>query len=91
MRYLQPDPPSWAEMAVTPPPERIPSAEDFYLRTPLYEFYKINAGNRDEIQQIQYYEGTLDAYCVGCGQVSIFQREPFLNEAAVRFSLARTS
>jgi hypothetical protein len=60
---------------VTPiPPEHLPSAEDFYLHTPLYEFYKLNVANRDQIQQLQYYKGTFDAYCVECGQVSIFER-----------------
>jgi hypothetical protein len=52
----------------------LPSAEDFYLRTPLYEFYRVSATNRDQIQQLQYYKGTFDAYCVECRPVSIFER-----------------
>jgi hypothetical protein len=60
-----------------PPPkgEPLPSAGEFFLKFPLYEFFKVNEGNREEIQQIQYYKGPLDAHCIGCKQSSIFERD----------------
>ena len=53
----------------------LPSWEDFYLRTPIYEFFPISEADRAAIQQIQYPMTTLDAYCIECGRVSIFRRE----------------
>jgi len=58
-----------------PAPEPLPPAVDFYLMVPLYEFHKISTGNVADIQQLQYFSGTLDAYCLGCGNISIFQRD----------------
>ena len=57
-----------------PEPERLPSADAFLLNMPLYEFLKINEGNVADIQQIQFYKGPLDAYCMKCKQSSIFER-----------------
>lgn len=65
----------------------LPSAEVFYLRTPLYEYYPLESWMRDKIQQIQYFQGPLDAYCVWCKQHSIFHRTPsfthYINEVEV--------
>src|SRR4051812_45240409 len=55
-----------------PPPEPLPTVEEFFLRTPLYEYLKINAGNRAQIQEFQYPSETLDAHCVWSGRTSIF-------------------
>jgi hypothetical protein len=64
--------------------EPLPSATDFYLRIPLYKFFKINEGNREDIQQIQYHQGTFDSFCPKCRQHSIFERSAnythYLNE-----------
>lgn len=60
--------------ALAPQPEPLPDVETFYIRTPLYEFFKVNAANRAGIQQLQYFTGTFDAFCPTCRQHSIFAR-----------------
>jgi hypothetical protein len=52
----------------------LPAAADFFVRTPLYEFFPITEADHEALQDIFYPRGTLDAYCVHCRQISIFRR-----------------
>lgn len=58
-----------------PPAAPLPASEDFFLRTPLYEFHEINGSNAQQIAELEYYQGTFDSYCPSCKQTSIFERE----------------
>src|SRR3712207_5593 len=50
----------------------LPSPQEFFLTIPLYQPFPINEGNRDDIQQLAFFDSTLDSFCVGCKQNSVF-------------------
>ncbi|WP_420644093.1 hypothetical protein [Candidatus Leptofilum sp.] len=52
--------------------EFLPSISDFFLRTPLYQVFNVNSGNAKQIQSIENFNSTLDAYCIYCREQSIF-------------------
>lgn len=47
--------------------------EDFLKNAPLYEEYDISYVPVKTIRLIEYYQGTIDAYCVECKQIATFQ------------------
>lgn len=51
----------------------LPSAQDFYTKIPLYKSYEFDTSNAGKILYLQYCEGTIDTYCVGCGRHSVFK------------------
>lgn len=53
--------------------EPFPTPKDFCLNIPLYEVFPINSGNAGDINRLQHFAETLDAYCIRCKQNSIFQ------------------
>lgn len=61
----------------------LPAPEDFFLDSPLYEALAISDADVQWIQQVQYFEGTMDAPCINCGGRSIFspyrQQTSYLN------------
>ncbi len=52
---------------------KIPSPEDMFLNTPLYEIFLANEATRNQIWQIEDFRGPLDCYCPGCKTHSIFK------------------
>ncbi len=54
------------------PGNPLPTPQDFFVRVPLYEVFKVTPGNAKDIGAIVYFQGTCDAYCHHCGQDSIF-------------------
>jgi hypothetical protein len=50
--------------------EKIPSALDFCLNTPLYRKFGFEKGH--QFFNIEYFEGTIDCHCHGCGRHSVF-------------------
>jgi hypothetical protein len=51
--------------------EKIPSALDFCLNTPLYRKFGFARGN--QFFNSEYFDGTIDCYCHACGRHSVFQ------------------
>jgi hypothetical protein len=50
-----------------------PSPERFFLKVPLYESHEVNSANYLNVVRTQFFKGTMDAYCIGCEQHSIFR------------------
>lgn len=49
---------------------KIPSAKEFCLNTPLFEEFPYDDNG---FYSLEYFEGTLDFHCPGCGQHSVFK------------------
>lgn len=52
----------------------LPDGPQFYVRTPLYEFFPVTDDNWRQLQGIVYPDDPIDAFCVYCGQSSVFHR-----------------
>jgi hypothetical protein len=52
-----------------------PSPEDFLLDVPLYTSHEITQYNYQGVFRIEFFEGTIDAFCLQCGRESVFYRE----------------
>jgi len=50
----------------------IPSPTDYYLNHPLYTPLPVNYSTYQDILRIEFFEGTLDAYCPHCHNNTIF-------------------
>lgn len=50
-----------------------PKPEDFILRTPPYTVMR--AKNYSDIIELEFFDGTIDSYCVECEKDSVFQRD----------------
>ena len=53
-----------------------PSPVEFYLKHSLYESATVAEGQERSAWLVQYFEGSIDAYCPECGAHSIFERNP---------------
>lgn len=53
-------------------PPKFPSAGEFCLKVPLYEEFSYDDEKTNGFFAIEHFEGTLDFYCPGCGQHSVF-------------------
>ena len=51
---------------------RFPSAEEFCLRTPLYEQFSYDDEKNNDFFSLEHFEGTLDFHCPECGHHSVF-------------------
>lgn len=51
-----------------------PSTQEFLINVPLYSKYNLKSYSPDYIFGLEYFSGTIDAYCLGCGQRSVFKR-----------------
>jgi len=51
---------------------RIPTPEAFFLETPLYTSFMIGSWNFKDVFRIEYFQGTLDTYCIKCEKESVF-------------------
>jgi hypothetical protein len=54
--------------------KRIPSPEEFLLEVPLYEAFEIDSSNFEHVRRIEFFQGTLDTYCIDCAKDSVFAR-----------------
>ncbi len=55
---------------------KLPTTEEFLLKVPLYDSFAINDSHLTSIHELEFFEGTMDAYCVECKQRSTFFRKP---------------
>ncbi len=53
----------------------LPSSKDWFLKEPLYSSYIINDSNYREVIRTEFFQGTLDTYCLECERESVFQSE----------------
>lgn len=53
-------------------PEKIPSAPDFCLSIPLYRQFRFSPKGSHPLFSLEFFEGTMDCYCHGCGRHSVF-------------------
>lgn len=52
----------------------LPSVGAFCLTVPLYKEFTFDNEKGNPFYMLQYYEGTLDCHCMGCGRHSVFNR-----------------
>lgn len=52
----------------------LPSLEDFFLKTPLYEYFQVDIFDDFKIQDVRNFKGTIDAFCIKCKKSSTFRR-----------------
>ena len=50
-----------------------PSTQEFLINVPLYRKCNLRSYSPDYILGLEYFSGTIDAYCLGCGQRSVFK------------------
>lgn len=50
----------------------MPTPEDFCLRSPLYEMFRIGNWNFKRVIQLELFQGTMDAYCLQCKKEGVF-------------------
>lgn len=51
--------------------EELPSAQDFCLKTPLYQKFRFDPDEKDALEAIEFFRGTMDCYCLGCERHSV--------------------
>ncbi len=52
----------------------LPSMADFCLNEPLYKVFAFNKRNESKLRDdLRYYRGNIDCYCIECGKSSVFQ------------------
>jgi len=62
----------------------IPTPEAFFLEVPPYTRFNIGSWNFKTVLRIEFFQGTLDAYCVECGKEGVFNSNaslPYAGEA----------
>ncbi len=55
------------------PQNPFPSPQDFFLKIPLYDGYPFDAIK--PILEIEFYQDTIDTYCIKCGRDSVFKSD----------------
>ncbi len=58
-----------------PRPDEIPSAADFCLKIPLYRKFRFSPKGNHPLFGLEFFEGTIDCHCLGCGRHSVFACE----------------
>jgi hypothetical protein len=66
----------------------IPSPRDFFLNAAPYQQFDLNSENFADALRIQFFEGTLDTFCIICKNDSIFQSTARLQSPARPGSLS---
>lgn len=84
--------PQWKDERAVP--NTLPSPREYFLETPLYRSVDLTSKEaKIGLIKIQFWVGTLDAFCPGCGQHSIFQSRtalPLLGTPVTRAEPARS-
>jgi hypothetical protein len=57
------------------PRGNLPNVQNLLVKAPLYAKYDISAPPDEAIWGIEYFRGSIDAYCVECKEPSIFKGE----------------
>jgi len=57
--------------------ESLPSAQDYFVKLGLYSTFEFDDRDLDKLDQILYYGGSLDSFCLECKENSVFT--PFFN------------
>jgi hypothetical protein len=52
----------------------LPSPKELLLHTPLYEEFRLTEIDTIGIAELEMFEGPVDAYCIECGQDTVFRR-----------------
>lgn len=55
-------------------PDELPSPASFFLDEALYEPHLLGDWNAEYVARLEFFDGTLDTYCVQCERGSTFQR-----------------
>jgi hypothetical protein len=63
-----------------PEQDRFPEVQEILIERPIYWAYDIFKASKEEILGLQYFQGSVDGYCVDCGAPSIFESEVQLPE-----------
>jgi hypothetical protein len=58
----------------------LPSPTDFFIKVPLYKIFTVDEYNWQTIFNIEYFEGTIDTYCVECTKHSTFKEHSTFQE-----------
>ena len=53
----------------------LPTPLDFFLSVPLYKDFPLDEGRSDGFYAIEYFCGTIDCFCEGCGRHSVFRNK----------------
>jgi len=64
-----------AQAKSVPPTPPLPSPQDFLLSVPLYKDFRYDEYEKSPLSGIEYFKGTVDCYCEGCGRHSVFRSE----------------
>lgn len=54
---------------------RLPNPENFFVDIPIYQPFEISAASAEQVYAIEYFKGSIDAYCRSCKKDSIFERQ----------------
>ena len=54
---------------------KIPSMDDFCLNVPLYRSFPFDNSDTETLNDIEYFRGHIDCYCMDCKQPSVFHSE----------------
>ena len=57
------------------PLSKIPSMQDFCLSIPLYRSFPFNDSDTGTLDDIEFFQGHIDCYCMDCKQPSVFHPE----------------
>lgn len=60
---------------VEPRQDRFPKAEEILIDKPIYWEHDISAVSGRALWELQYFQGSVDAYCIECADASIFESE----------------
>ncbi len=63
-----------------PEQDRFPEVQEILIERPIYWAYDISKASKEDILGLQYFQGSVDAYCVDCRAPSIFESEVQLPE-----------
>lgn len=53
--------------------EKFPTTEEFLIKTSLYKVYSISPDLYKNVYHLEFFNGTIDTYCIDCKQQSIFK------------------
>ncbi|MFO0754911.1 MAG: hypothetical protein U0359_00350 [Byssovorax sp.] len=51
----------------------LPSVQDLCINVPLYETFEIDEADWEQLANLKFYRGHIDAFCIDCGQDAVFR------------------
>lgn len=67
---------------------KLPTPEDFLMKVPLYERFRIDASCVQKLYDLQFFESNIDWYCIGCRRPSIFEGKNKERYSVIQFGPA---